>query len=153
MDGGKIGLQRPPIGRKNDNSQQSRIKTMRFFQSTYPRISTVLKLDHPGFLGWPDFFFDDGGFRPNDGRACPWRFAGSGAGLCGVTSCGHKGGMPRCNRPGLASNAGTRKRQLYTSGIQHKSAAQFPTLQKAGSRDKIMLLVVGFRSGTEVHFH
>lgn len=54
--------------------------------------------------------------------------------------------MPCCNRLALASNTGTRKSKLYSSGIQRKSVAQFPTLQKAGSRDKLDLFGVSFRS-------
>ena len=141
MGGGEICPPRFPIGRKNDK-QQPRVKPVRFLMSAYTWVAAVLKVDHPFFLRQSDLSFDDGGFQPDNGHAGPWRFAGSGAGLCGALPCVRPSGIPCSSRPGLASNTGKRKRKLYTIGRQCKPAARFPTLQKAGSCVKDNLLVV-----------
>ena len=109
-----------------------------FSAPSYTQKERVLKMHHPCFF-YRVFGHVDVDFRPGDGRACPFRFDGSGVGLAGGMLCVRSACRYQNNKLVRASSFCRRKRCYGSSGRLHKSAARHLALKFAGSRAMVSM--------------
>ena len=109
-----------------------------FSRPSYTQTEQVLKMHHPGFF-YRLFGRVDVDFRPGDGRACPFRFGGSGVALADGMLCVRSACRYQNNRLVRASNFCRRKRRYGSSDRLHKSAARHSALKFAGSRAMVSM--------------